>query len=182
MTSAFEIIPATAEDLPTLAHIAVIAMDVDLLHRVMFPSTDPLNTTFRESIILNQMRSTFAKPEAHGFKAVSKASGQIIGYGLFSFENPEKEGEKAKAPPHKLPEGINQEFMKRVGGFVRSEHAKYLADKRHVCMFGSTFLYVVGYSNSNRNRVESYHGIARSPDARHRQRSFQIRVLRCRGR
>lgn len=139
MASKFTILPATETDLPILARIAIIAMEADILHRVMFPSNDPLNTTFKESFVLTNLKMSFGKPGTWFLKAMDKEVGEITGYAILVFcekgENDQENERKGEGP---LPEGINLECRREISVFMRNQKNKYFAEKRYACTASPT--------------------------------------------
>ena len=97
------ILCAHSSDFPTLARIAAEAMSVDLIHRVMYPSTNVLDSRQQESRIIEELKRsasspTSDQPKVHIWKAVpreeaetdleseavaTKDTGKILGWVLF---------------------------------------------------------------------------------------------------
>ena len=133
MASLVDIAPALEEDFPTLAHIAPVAMAVDLIHRIMYEGNNPFDTSRQERFVMAELRRASQNPQARIFKAMDKASREIVGYGLFRFDdgkNPTPSGAPLKA---NYPPGTNMDFMERMSKGVRAAHGKFMAGKRHVC-------------------------------------------------
>ena len=134
MASFIEISPAMEEDFPVLAHIAAVAMSVDLIHRVMYESNNPFDTSRQERFVVAELNRAASNPEAHICKAVLKSSKQIVGYSLFRFEDDSKPSAlPIKPPTPNFPVGTNARFLERMTSGVRAVHKKHMAGKRHVC-------------------------------------------------
>ena len=80
------IVPAQESDVQTLAHIAATSMAVDLLHRAVYPSNNPLDVTPQQSNQERELQRSLRNPDARVFKAVTKETREIVGYALFRFE------------------------------------------------------------------------------------------------
>ena len=132
MVSLINITPASEQDFPTLAHIAATAMAVDLIHRIMYQSNDALNTSRPEQSITAELHRSAANPQAHIFKATLKASGAIVGYGLFRFDdgNSQVVGGPSMAS---FPPGTNMDLLGRMAKAFGAIHKKHMSGKRHVC-------------------------------------------------
>lgn len=91
----------------------------------MFPSNDPLNTTFKESFVLTSLKISFGKPRTRFLKAVEEGKRQIVVYAILVFceEGTErrKDGEKGEKGKKKkaLMEGDNLDCWREINGFMR---------------------------------------------------------------
>ncbi|MCJ1325714.1 hypothetical protein MMC10_002377 [Thelotrema lepadinum] len=146
------IVPSQESDVPTLAHIAATSMAVDLLHRAVYPSDNPLDVTPQQTNQERELRRSLGNPNARVFQAVAKESGEVVGYALFRFEGKEEGQEKiaetattssgvapmvdiqaASKAPGSFSPGTNVELMSTLMKGVKAVHARALGDKRHVC-------------------------------------------------
>lgn len=134
MASLIKISPAMEEDFPVLAHIAAVAMSVDLVHRIIYEGNNPLDTSRQERSVMAELNRAASNPEAHICKAVLKSSKEIVGYSLFRFEDDSKSSAlPVKPPPTSFLAGTNARFLERMTSGVRAVHKKHMAGKRHVC-------------------------------------------------
>ena len=139
MASIIDISPACEDDFPTLAHIAPVAMGVDLLHRVMYEGNNPFDTSRQERFLMAELGRAALNPQAHIYKATTKSSREIVGYMLFRFDEG-KENTPSGPSMASYPPGTNVEFMGRMSKGIRAAHSKHMGGKRHVCQ--SLFLAV----------------------------------------
>ena len=134
MASSVDISPAMEEDFPVLAHIAAVAMSVDLVHRIIYEGNNPLDTSRQERSVMAELNRAASNPEAHICKAVLKSSREIVGYSLFRFEDDSKApGQPVKPPNTSFPAGTNARFLERMMSGVKALHKKHMTGKRHVC-------------------------------------------------
>ncbi|KAF7965164.1 hypothetical protein HWV62_45284 [Athelia sp. TMB] len=130
MASNITIIPAGASDLPTLAHIISLAMQVDLINRLLFPDS-VYDLTSISKALLALFEKEFREPNTHFFKAIDNATGEIVGFGEITFhENaaptlvaePEEE-HGGQAPP----EGMNLAFAGRFFGGLEEKRKQQMS-------------------------------------------------------
>ncbi|KAL9625612.1 MAG: hypothetical protein Q9160_000325 [Pyrenula sp. 1 TL-2023] len=152
MSDIVDIVPATEADLPILSRMGVTAMSVHLVHRIMFPSNNYLDTTKAETHLLDDLRQHMKNPAARLFKACSKENpGEIAGYMLFRFEDgkiedtlpaaQEEPTNAATASPDptlvdvapKLPERVNSRFLAALSSLLRPAYKKHMSGRPHVC-------------------------------------------------
>ena len=159
--------PSQESDVPTLAHIAATSMAVDLLHRAMYPSNNPLDVTPQQTNQERELRRSLKNPDARVFQAVDVETGEIVGYAMFRFEGKEDAEENGGAdskpalptavtstsdvaktvdsqaasvtttPPGGFSPGTNLELMSTLMKEVKAVHARVLGSKRHVCQYQS---------------------------------------------
>ena len=143
MASLIDVSAALENDFPTLAHIAALAMSVDLVQRVIYDGNDPFDTSRQERSVMAELGRAAKNTQAHIYKATLKSSGQIVGYAMFRFED--------TALPAAVPSlttnfitCTNAKLLERILGEVRAAHKKHMADKRHICQAVDvhTLLYV----------------------------------------
>lgn len=134
MDSFIEITPASEEDFPILAHIAAVAMGVDLIHRIIYEGNNPIDTSRQERSVMAELCRTASNPQAHIYKAVLKTSREIVGYAMLRFEDDSQDAALPTKPStiNFLP-GTNARFLERMMKEVRAAHSKHMAGKRHVC-------------------------------------------------
>ena len=138
-TLSISITPATEPDIPTLAHIAAVAMSPETLHQILFPSNNLLDLSRPEQFIAAELRRAAQNPDAHILKATTQnaasSSGETVtvtvGYAMFRFA----EGAPSGPAKASFPEGTNVELLKRMGTAIRAAHEKHVGAKRHVCKF-----------------------------------------------
>ena len=87
MASLIDVSAALENDFPTLAHIAALAMSVDLVQRVIYDGNDPFDTSRQERSVMAELGRAAKNTQAHIYKATLKSSGQIVGYAMFRFED-----------------------------------------------------------------------------------------------
>ncbi|KAL8785419.1 MAG: hypothetical protein Q9195_008654 [Heterodermia aff. obscurata] len=125
-----EVSLASEKDFSTLAHIAAVAMSVDLVHRIIYEGNDPFDTSRQEQSVMAELDRAASNPQAYICKATLGSSEKIVGYAMLRFEDiPEKATEPVV--PRFAP-GINGTFLRSIMSRVRTAHAKYMAGKRHV--------------------------------------------------
>ncbi|MCJ1378760.1 hypothetical protein MMC17_001859 [Xylographa soralifera] len=123
MTLAVEISATSETDFPALAHIASRAMEVDLIHRIMYPSSDRLDTTLPEQFITAELRRAVLEAHAHTFKATASHSGRIVG---------PSNGQLAAGPSMaSFPPDCNLDFIQRLGREFGDRHTKHMGGKEH---------------------------------------------------
>ena len=132
MAALVDIIPATEMDFPTLAHIAATAMAVDFIHRVMYESNNPLDTSPQEHTIQAELDRSAKNPQAHIFKAVLKSSGETVGYGMFRFDDGDSQAVGGPAMTS-FPPGVNTDLLGRMSKAFRAAHSTHMGGKRHMC-------------------------------------------------
>ena len=128
MTSTVDISPASAEDFSTLAHIAPVALAVDLLYRIKYESNDPFDTAPQKQFILAELHRASQNPEAYIFKATTKKTGEIVGYGLLQYFQGEDESPSSTTT---FPPGSNAETIWALARDFKENHNKYMGGKRH---------------------------------------------------
>lgn len=133
MASLIEISPAFEEDFPALAHIAAVAMGVDLVHRIIYEGNNPFDTSRQEQSVMAELGRAASNPQAHIYKATLRSSGETVSYATFRFEDSEKGALSARPSTISFPKGANAMFLERIMSGVRAAHGKHMAGKRHVC-------------------------------------------------
>lgn len=129
MASTVTIAPAAAADLPTLAHIMPLAMQADLINRILFPDSI-YDLTLTSKSLLSSYEADFRKPNVHFFKATDNATGEIIGFGNVSFVD---NTASAPVPPAKKlepsspPEGMNMAFAGRLFGSLAAKRTQNMS-------------------------------------------------------
>ena len=182
MASFIEISPAMEEDFPVLAHIAAIAMNVDLVHRIMFEGNNPFDMSRQERFAVAELNRAASNPEAHICKAVLKGSKEIVGYSLFRFEDDSQPSTlPVKPPTTNFLAGTNTKFLERMMSGVRAVHKEHMAGKRHVCesLNGVTLLsrsYISFELIILSFRVDSLDDSSRLPEEGHWFRPIPSRV------
>ena len=131
---------AVEEDFPILAHIAAVAMSVDLVHRIIYEGNNPFDTTRQERSVMAELHRAASNPEAHVYKAVLKSSQEIVGYAMLRFENNgQSDSANMKPVAPKFSPGTNARFLEHMMSRVKALHSKHLDNIRHICQsFGIT--------------------------------------------
>lgn len=132
MASIIDISPASEDDFPTLAHIAPVAMGVDLIHRIMYEGNDPFDTSRQEKFLMAELRRAALNPQARIYKATTKASGETVGYALFRFDDGQENSPSGPSMAN-YPPGTNTAFLGRLSQGLRAAHSMHMGGKRHVC-------------------------------------------------
>ena len=134
MAPSIDISPAVEEEFPVLAHIAAVAMGVDLVLQIIYQGNNPFDTSRQEQSIIADLRRAASNPEAHIYKAVLQSSREIVGYVMLRFEEDGQTG-----GPHARPSatssvpGTNAKFMEHMMSKVRAVHSRHMAGTRHIC-------------------------------------------------
>lgn len=132
MASVVTIAPATAADLPTLAHIMPLAMQADLINRMLFPDS-VYDLTLTSKSLLSSYEAEFRKPNMHFFKATDTATGKIVGFGNLSFVDKTAPTamplakEAVKSEPPSLPEGMHMAFAARLFGSLAAKRTQHMS-------------------------------------------------------
>ncbi|KAF7967568.1 hypothetical protein HWV62_33767 [Athelia sp. TMB] len=131
MASNITISPAIASDLPTLAHIMPLAMQADLINRLLFPDS-VYDLTLTSKSLLSAYEGDFRNPNMHFFKAIDNITGEIVGFGNLSFQEntpptaaaePENSEQAGPAPP----EGMNMAFAGRLFGGLAAKRKQHMS-------------------------------------------------------
>lgn len=85
------IVNCQESDVVTLARIAATSMAVDLLHRDVYPSNNPLDITPQQTNQERELSRSLHNSDARVFKAVTVETGETVGYALFRFEGKREE-------------------------------------------------------------------------------------------
>ena len=134
MAPPVDISPAAEEDFPFLAHIAAVAMSVDLVHRIIYEGNNPLDTSRQEQSVMAELRRSATNPEAHVYKAMLQSSNEIVGYALLRFEGgSQNEGPNPKPTAPTFAPGTNARFLGDMMSKVRAAHSRHLDSTRHIC-------------------------------------------------
>lgn len=134
MAPSIEISAAIEEDFPILAHIAAVAMGIDLVHRIIYEGNNPFDTSRQERSVMAALRSAASNPEAHIYKAMLKSSREIVGYAMLRFENDsQNSGLHARPSATSFAPGTNARFLENMMSEVGAAHSKHLAGTRHIC-------------------------------------------------
>ena len=129
MAFAVDISIASENDFPTLAHIASRAMEVDLIHRIIYPSSDRFDTTLPDQFVAAELRRAALDSQAHIFKATATNSDQIVGYALLRFSD----GKRTSGPSMaSFPPGCNRDFIELLGREFGDKHKKHMGGKEQV--------------------------------------------------
>ena len=136
MAALVDISPATELDFPTLAHIAAVATAVNLIHQVIHESNDLFDTSRQEQNIRAKLQGQAANPQARIFKATLKASGEIVGYAVFRFDDGEAQvagGGGGGPSTANAPLAAKMNLLGRLSKWFEAAHSKHMGGKRHVC-------------------------------------------------
>lgn len=134
MAPSIEISPAAEEEFPVLAHIAAVAMGVDLVHRIIFEGNNPFDTSRQERSVMADLRRAGSNPEAHIYKAMLQSSREIVGYAMLRFEEGgQNSGLHARPSATSFAPGTNAKFLEDMMTKVRAVHSRHMAGTRHIC-------------------------------------------------
>ena len=139
MSALVDISAALEPDFPTLAHIAAVATAVNLIHRVLNPGPNIFDTSNQEQKIVARLQGQAANPQARIIKAVSKDSGEILGYAVFRFDDGEPSPAAAPPPPTNPPpaatasQTASTDLVTRISKAFEEAHTNHMSGKRHVC-------------------------------------------------
>ena len=129
-----QILPATADDYPTLANIQVVSFQNNPLNRLMFPKGNtPANQEVTIGTIQNQAKDSYT----HFFKAVDTETGEIAGYSRWAFYLKERSEEEINAPVPKRPEHpeVNVELRNAMVEELEKSKKIVMGRRPHLCMF-----------------------------------------------
>ena len=134
MTISIDISPAVEEEFPVLAHIAAVAMGVDLVHRVIYGGNNPFDTSRQELSVMADLRRAASNPEAHVYKAMLQSSQEIVGYAMLRFEEDgQSNGLRTRPSATNFAPGTNTKFLENMMSKVRAVHSRHMAGTRHIC-------------------------------------------------
>ena len=153
-----KILRAHRSDFPTMARLCAEAMSVDLIHRVLYPTANLLDSSLQEVQLIKELEHdaappTQAAPKVHIWKAVSGTSNDldadvasepvptehpddILGWVLFRI-NEEQKGEEdvelggAPQVASDAP-ASSVAFLSRLGGEFTDAIAKHIGQKSHI--------------------------------------------------
>ena len=80
------IVSCQESDVPIVARIAATSMAVDLLHRAVYPSNNPIDLTPQKTNQERELSRFLSNPDARAFNAVAAETSETVGYALFRFE------------------------------------------------------------------------------------------------
>ena len=144
----FKIAPAQPSDFLGLARIAVTAMSVDLLHRVIYPSSNALDASPQESKILAELQQQHAAGAWIAKATQPKPSpdgDEIVGWALLR-DVPANWAEQSKAPIAQTQPpasaaaasvSTNTAFVRHLGGQIGPLYRRFMEGKRHLCKFSA---------------------------------------------
>lgn len=134
MAPPIDISPAAEDEFPTLAHIAAVAMGVDLMHRIIYEGNNPFDTSRQERSVMAELRRAASNPEAHIYKAMLKSSQEIVGYSMLRFEDDSQNNGLHSGPRAiNFAPGTNARFLEKIISKVGAAHRKHLDGTRHIC-------------------------------------------------
>lgn len=132
MASIVDISPASEDEFPTLAHIAAVAMAVNLLQGMMYKSNNPCGTACQERFVMAGLGRAAINPKLTSTKRQPKLWGH---YRLHDVSLRRPQRELVIWPLNgSYPPGTNSDLVGRISKGLRAPHSKHMGGKRHVCL------------------------------------------------
>lgn len=121
---------ATIDDLPNLAHIMPLAMQIDPISNFLFPNQIYDLSAPRE-FILRVYKQAFSEPTSNFFKATCKSTEQIVAFAVVRIDDG---GELQKSPskgPPPIPDAMDEQFAMMYLGGLMQKKKRHMAGRKH---------------------------------------------------
>ncbi|KAF1987839.1 acyl-CoA N-acyltransferase [Aulographum hederae CBS 113979] len=131
----FQILPMTAEDLPTFTRIHHSAFSTGLGSILTTAPPGVLSPTARSASLARQTKS-FNDPHNRFFKAIDPATGEIVAFAkwhVYLSERSEAEVEEACAVPP-MPKDATVEAWEEVFGWLRKAKREWMGGRPSYCL------------------------------------------------